>query len=145
MKISEIQKIIKDFEQSSLTELELELQEVKLKLSKNIIEKNVNIEEVVNKSIISENTNNNDIAGIDQIRSPLVGTFYEASSPTNKPFVTIGQKINKGDVVCIVEAMKIMNEITSTISGVVETIAFKNGDVVGFDDLLFTVKQHEQN
>lgn len=145
MKLSEIQKIIKDFEESTLTELELELNEVKLKLSKNTIEKNTNTEAVVNKPSNDEKAIVEDLVGLDQIRSPLVGTFYEASNPTSKPFVTIGQKINNGDVVCIIEAMKIMNEITSPVSGVIETISFKNGDVVGFDDLLFTVKQHEYN
>lgn len=142
MTIKEIQKIIKEFEESNLTELELEFKEIKLRLSKN---KESNITKETQK-IVDINHKETDIFIPNElnlpkegIKSPLVGTFYEASSPESSPFITVGQKINKGDVICIVEAMKIMNEITSNIDGIVEAIHFNNGDVVGFDDVIVTV------
>lgn len=144
MTLKDIQKLIKDFEDSELTELELELNDVKLRLSKN---KNNEIKYNVEKENIEENeeTPKSDTkiaVPLNEIKSPLVGTFYDASSPEVKPFVEVGDLVKEGDVVCIIEAMKIMNEITSNVSGVINSINFKNGDVVGFDDALFTVKVH---
>jgi acetyl-CoA carboxylase biotin carboxyl carrier protein len=70
---------------------------------------------------------------LKEVPSPLVGTFYAASSPNAEPFVKVGQTIAKGQTICIIEAMKIMNEIVSPYAGVVEKINFRNGDVVGFN------------
>lgn len=148
MKLNEIKSIIKDFESSTLTVLELETDNVKLKLSKNkeqLLENKSTEVEVQNPV---QPTNNVPVTttttlnpNTQSIKSPLVGTFYESSTPTGKPFVKVGDTIKKGQVVCIVEAMKIMNEITSAVDGKIEKILFKNGDVVGFDDILFTVVQ----
>ena len=147
MKLNDIKSIIKDFEASTLTVLELETDQVKLRLSKNkenekqdIVQTDKGTETVVSTEVQTaapqkQNVTNNELT----IKSPLVGTFYEAPSPEAKPFVQVGDNVKKGQVVCIVEAMKIMNEITSTVDGKIEKINFKNGDVVGFDDVLFTV------
>ena len=64
------------------------------------------------------------------IKSPIVGTFYKSSSPEGKAFVEVGQKVKKGDVVCVVEAMKVMNEITSDVDGTVLEILATNGEMV---------------
>ncbi len=74
------------------------------------------------------------------ITSPTVGVFYAASSPDSEPFVKIGSKIKKGDVLCIVEAMKLMNEITSEVDGEIVDILVNNGQVVEFSQPLFRVK-----
>lgn len=148
MKLNEIKSIIKDFESSTLTVLELETENVKLKLSKNkeqLLESKAT--EVENQNLTQPNNMvsvpSNDTVNIhaQTIKSPLVGTFYESSTPSGKPFVKVGDMVKKGQVVCIVEAMKIMNEITSAVDGKIEKVLFKNGDVVGFDDILFTVVQ----
>ncbi|MBT8139290.1 MAG: acetyl-CoA carboxylase biotin carboxyl carrier protein [Gammaproteobacteria bacterium] len=73
------------------------------------------------------------------IKSPMVGTFYRSSSPGTKPFAEVGQKVNKGDVVCIVEAMKMMNQIEADISGVVEEILVEDGQPVEFDQSLIVI------
>lgn len=73
------------------------------------------------------------------IKSPMVGTFYEAASPTAKAFVTVGQTIKAGDVVCIVEAMKMMNQIEADKSGTVSEILVENGQPVEFDQPLFII------
>lgn len=73
------------------------------------------------------------------VRSPMVGTFYRASSPTAKVFVDVGQTVKKGDILCIVEAMKMMNHIEAETSGTVESILVENGQPVEFDQPLFTI------
>ena len=73
------------------------------------------------------------------IKSPMVGVFYAAPSPEKPAFVSVGSRVKKGDTVCIIEAMKIMNEITAEESGTITEILVNNGDVVEFDQPLFTV------
>ena len=72
-------------------------------------------------------------------RSPMVGTFYRAASPTSANFVEVGQAVKKGDVLCIVEAMKMMNHIEAETSGVIESILIENGQAVEYDQPLFTI------
>ena len=72
-----------------------------------------------------------------QIKSPMVGVFYSAPAPDKPAFVSVGDKVEKGQVICIIEAMKIMNEVTADKSGTVCEILVDNGDVVEFDQPLF--------
>ena len=74
------------------------------------------------------------------VTSPMVGTFYKAPSPDAKPFVEVGQTISKGDVVCIVEAMKLMNEIESEFSGKIVEICVEDGQPVEFGQVLMYVE-----
>ena len=73
------------------------------------------------------------------VKSPMVGTFYRASSPTAKEFVQVGQKVNVGDTLCIIEAMKMMNQIESDKAGVVREILVDNQQAVEFDQPLFII------
>ncbi len=75
------------------------------------------------------------------IRSPFIGTFYRAPSPTSSNFVEQGQAISKGQALCIVEAMKLMNEIEADTSGVIEKIFVENGSPVEFNTPLFGIKK----
>lgn len=77
----------------------------------------------------------------ETVRSPIVGTFYRAASPDSDPFVEVGDKIEKGDTICIVEAMKIMNEIESEFSGTVKKILVEDAQPVEFDQPLFIIKK----
>jgi acetyl-CoA carboxylase biotin carboxyl carrier protein len=79
-------------------------------------------------------------AATASIKSPIVGTFYAAGSPDAKPFVSVGDVISKGQPLCIIEAMKIMNEIESDMSGKVVAIHVKNGQPVEFDQPLFEIE-----
>lgn len=72
-------------------------------------------------------------------RSPMVGTFYRAGSPTAESFVEVGQTVKKGDVLCIVEAMKMMNHIEAEVGGVIDSILVDNGQPVEYDQPLFTI------
>ena len=76
----------------------------------------------------------------DIVESPMVGTFYAASSPDSRPFVEIGQKISQGDTLCIIEAMKILNQIEAEISGTVKAILAENGQPVEFGQPLFVIE-----
>lgn len=73
------------------------------------------------------------------LRSPMVGTFYRSPSPGSPSFVEVGAAVKVGDVICIVEAMKMMNQITADKAGVIEAILVENGSAVEFDQPLFTI------
>ena len=73
------------------------------------------------------------------VRSPMVGTFFRAASPTSGNFVEVGSSVKKGDILCIVEAMKMMNHIEAETSGVIESILGENGQPVEYDQPLFTI------
>jgi len=142
MDFNQIQKIIKDFEKSNLSVLELEFDNVKIKLAKNNFG---SMDEIVVKETGKETIPSHKQESIIspskgfQVKSPLVGTFYAARSPKEEPLVKIGQSVSKGDVICIIEAMKIMNEITAPMAGVIVEVHAKNGIVVGFDQPLVTI------
>jgi len=108
-----------------------ELQELKEKVIENI-----NQEEVIKKS--REKTQK--LENIVYVKSPLVGTFYCAPSPESPPFVEVGSKIKKGDVLCIVEAMKVMNEIKSEVEGTIKEILVENATPVEFGQVLFVIE-----
>ncbi|WP_421318341.1 acetyl-CoA carboxylase biotin carboxyl carrier protein [Aeromonas veronii] len=74
------------------------------------------------------------------MRSPMVGSFYRSSSPDAKPFAEVGQQVNVGDTLCIVEAMKMMNQIESDKAGVIKAILVENGQAVEFDEPLFIIE-----
>lgn len=75
-----------------------------------------------------------------QIKSPMVGTYYSAPSPTAGPFMTVGQKVNVGDTMCIIEAMKMMNQIEADKAGTVKQIMLESGEPVEFDQVLFVIE-----
>ena len=75
-----------------------------------------------------------------QVKSPMVGSFYSAASPEAAPYVEVGSKVNVGDTLCIVEAMKMMNQIESDKAGTVKAILVENGEPVEFDQPLFIIE-----
>jgi len=79
---------------------------------------------------------------LSEIKSPMVGTFYQSPEPAAQPYVKVGSRVNVGQVVCIIEAMKIMNEIESEVAGVVREVAAQNAQPVEFGQVLFRVDPH---
>ena len=79
---------------------------------------------------------------LEEIKSPIVGVFYEAKDPTTAPFVKLGDSVKKGDVLCILESMKMMNEIRSDFDGVVKEIRCKNEELVEFGQVLFVLEKN---
>ena len=74
-----------------------------------------------------------------EVKSPMVGTFYRSSSPGSEPFVEVGQTVKEGDTLCIIEAMKLLNEIEADASGVIKAILVDNGQPVEFGEPLFII------
>ena len=77
---------------------------------------------------------------VDYIKAPLVGVYYAAASPDKGPFVQVGSKVEKGDTVCLIEAMKMMSEVAAPRAGVIKEILVENGDLVEFDKPLFVIE-----
>ena len=95
-----------------------------------------------NSEILNEKANIIDEASADDssvIVSPMVGTFYRAPSPNSKPFVTIGEEIKEGQTLCVIEAMKLMNEIPSDKNGIIREILVENGQPVEYGQILFRI------
>lgn len=80
------------------------------------------------------------VSGLIEVCSPIVGTFYQSPSPDSPPFVAVNDTIKKGDVLCIIEAMKLMNEIEAEITGTIVEILVENGQAVEYDQPLFRIK-----
>ncbi len=78
---------------------------------------------------------------LHEVKSPIVGTFYSAPAPDAPPFVEVGSTITKGTVLCIIEAMKLMNEIESDVSGKIVQVMVESGDPIEYDQVLFLVEQ----
>ena len=76
-----------------------------------------------------------------EVTAPMVGTFYAASSPGAAPYVQVGDRVNEGDTLCIIEAMKMMNQIEADVSGVVKSIRIQNGEPVEYGQVLFVIDQ----
>lgn len=74
------------------------------------------------------------------IKAPMVGVFYQAASPEAEPYVTVGKTVKKGDTVCIIEAMKLMNEIQAEEDGTIKEILVKNGDIIEYGQPLFVIE-----
>ncbi|WMJ79180.1 acetyl-CoA carboxylase biotin carboxyl carrier protein [Clostridium sp. MB40-C1] len=153
----EICEIIKEISNSNLTFAEIKSKDVYIKLGKvdnNINNKMVNeidssskMEEVIeiehskktDKEVIEE-TSNDVKDGFETINSPLVGTFYASPAPDKEVYVSVGSKVKKGDTVCIVEAMKLMNEIESPYDGEIVEVLIENEAMVEYNQPLFKMK-----
>ncbi len=153
MEYENIKKLMEDMSNSKLTEISIDFPDgTKISMKKEDVVK------VVNNSINPNNTENvttNEVQDIsvesnaqrivDQdnrklIKAPMVGTFYLRPSPTADPYVEVGKTIQKGDTVCIIEAMKLMNEIESDISGKVVEVLVNDGDPVEYGMPLFAIE-----
>ena len=148
MDIRKVKKLIEMLESSELQEIEIHEGEESVKLVKNrtetiVTEVQQNQTDAVIKKTQSEQLQNGTAVIEDSegevITSPMVGTFYAAASPGAKPFISVGDEIKEGDVVCIVEAMKMMNEIKSDYSGKVISVLAENSEPVEFGQALFVV------
>ena len=147
MDLSELKGIISLMQKSDLSDLEIETQDLKLRLGRPgtgaIVTQT--IAPAANQISQAPQTNEKPVKEITEddesnFNSPMVGTFYRKPSPDDAAFVQIGDQVNKGDVLCIIEAMKVMNEIQSDISGEIIDICAQDGDSVEYGQLLFKIK-----
>ena len=143
MDYNQIKKLIDDMGDSKLTSLEIDFPDgTKISMKKEEKEVVTKISEVASseKEDKTEVIQEEKIETGNIITSPMVGTFYSKPSPDSKPSVEVGSKVSKGDVVCIVEAMKLMNEIESEFDGEIAEILVKDGEPVDYGKPLFRVK-----
>ena len=151
MDIRKIKKLIELVEESGISELEISEGEESVRISRSIPATNysapvqniqipqpapavVAVAPTVEAEVIADSNSGT------TIKSPMVGTFYRTPSPESKAFVEVGQSVNVGDVLCIVEAMKMMNQIESEKAGTIKAILVENGQPVEFDQPLFIIK-----
>ena len=147
MDLSELKGIISLMQKSDLSDLEIETQDLKLRLGRpgsgtivtQTIAPSVNQTSQapqINEKQVKETVEDDE----SNFKSPMVGTFYRKPSPDEAAFVQIGDQVNKGDVLCIIEAMKVMNEIQSDVSGEIVDICAQDGDSVEYGQSLFKIK-----
>lgn len=150
MDIRKVKKLIELLEESGIDELEIHENEESVRISRNM---NRGVQQYVAAPVqaapvasspVSVSPVAPEVAPSQAlkgtvVRSPMVGTFYRSPSPTAPKFVEVGQTVKKGDVLCIVEAMKMMNHIESEVSGVIDSILVENGEPVEYDQPLFTI------
>ena len=146
MDIRKIKTLIEMLEASNLNEIEVSQGEESVRISKSSGEMKVlqdsniginNEPQSINK--IDNNQIENEIKG-NQVTSPIVGTFYRKPSPDKEPFVKVGDIVHKGDVLCIIEAMKMMNEIKSEFDGKISSIEVDDGQPVEFGQTIIVIE-----
>jgi acetyl-CoA carboxylase biotin carboxyl carrier protein len=150
----EINKLIALLEEKNLAQFELEVEGFKIKISRCLPNSGNSAQAIIpavmpstltptavstaeepgTASVLIEDKN------LHYITSPMVGTFYRAPSPTSPPFVDVGDTVKKGQTLCIIEAMKLMNEIECDVNGVVVDILVENGKPIEYGQKLFTIK-----
>ncbi len=150
MDLRKLKKLIDLVQQSGIAELEITEGEEKVRISRKV---EVTDGGLTLPPVAAKTTQLTPIAPVAQkddvrkepdedksVKSPMVGMFYRASGPNETPFVEIGQKVNAGDTLCIIEAMKLMNEIESDVNGVVKKIYVENGQAVEFGQPLLLIE-----
>ena len=100
-----------------------------------------NNETVISQPVSQEKTKVSEDEDLYIVKSPMVGTFYTSPSPDNAPFVSVGDTVKTSSILCIIEAMKLMNEIESEVSGTIKEILVKNGEMVEYGQPLFKIKE----
>jgi len=152
MDLKELKRIIAIFQKAKIAELEVESEGVRFKLKKEIKERQNSKRKEVPVEVISvpvQQSSQQEIKPqqepkikeeMHEIVAPMIGTFYAASAPDSPPFVDIGQEVTEEDTVCIIEAMKIMNEIKADVKGKIVKVLAENGKPVEFGQPLFLVE-----
>ena len=155
MDLRKIKKLMELLEESGIAEIEVKEGEESIKLSRNIPSTtNMQVPQIIQQPVQTSQPPTNQQASdmganaLDNskkekrntVNSPMVGTFYASASPESKPFVTIGQSVKKGDTLCILEAMKMMNQVQAESDGRIVEILVDNAEPVEFDQPLFVLE-----
>ena len=149
MDLRKVKKLIELLEESGLSEIEITEGDDKVRITKSnkldtstkFIETSQSIDAITSPNINEEKSEvkNNSFY---EIKAPMIGTFYQSPDPDSEAFVKVGDPVNEGDTLCIIEAMKMMNKIESETSGTIERIVAQNGDPVEFDQVLFLISKN---
>lgn len=152
--LDELRELIKLLRESNVSEFELQKADYRVRIKHgtlietesiaapsrtgapgNGLESATNTSETASAEAATES-----VETVHEVHSPMVGTFYRSAAPGAAPFVEVGDTVHKGQVICIIEAMKIMNEIESDVDGEVKKIHIPNGQPVEFSEVLFSIK-----
>lgn len=152
MDIRKVKKLIELLEESNLNELEITEGDDSVRISRGVNAANYSspiapaitpqapaqtVQQVSSAAV--ESSSDSDAAEGHKVNSPMVGTFYSAPAPGSPVFVSVGQTVSSGDVLCIIEAMKMMNQIEADKNGTIGAILAEDGEPVEFDQPLFTI------
>ncbi len=147
MEYEKIKQLMEDMGNSKLTAIDIDFADgtkisMKKEQKQEIIHANSTLAPIINEQnvVTMENIEKQEQTNGNIVKSPMVGTFYIKPSPTSNPYVEIGKEVKKGDTLCIVEAMKLMNEIESEFSGKVTKILVKDGEPVEYGTPLFVIE-----
>ena len=155
MDLRKIKKLMELLEESGIAEIEVKEGEESIKLSRNISSTtSMQVPQIIQQPVQTSQPPTNQQAAdmgvnaVDDLKkekrntvnSPMVGTFYASASPESKPFVTVGQSVKKGDTLCILEAMKMMNQVQAESDGKIVEILVDNAEPVEFDQPLFVLE-----
>jgi acetyl-CoA carboxylase biotin carboxyl carrier protein len=149
MNLKEIKDMINLMNEHNLTEIEIEKGDQKIKLKKASLGGEVIVEKTPAQILPTQQAPvqstpfpkpETEAKKLIEIKAPIVGTFYRAPSPDAAPFVEVGQEVEIGQVVCIIEAMKLMNEIKSEVKGKIVDILAENADAVEYGQILFLIE-----
>ncbi|MBQ8299610.1 MAG: acetyl-CoA carboxylase biotin carboxyl carrier protein [Clostridia bacterium] len=139
MEYENIKKLMDDMNNYKLTALDVELPDgTKISMRKEAVKEVIAKDEINNATVQSFAETTEETKG-NIVKSPMVGTFYIKPSPTANPYVEIGSEVKVGDVLCIVEAMKLMNEIESEYNGKIAKVLVKDGESVEYGTPLFEI------
>ena len=155
MDLRKIKKLMELLEESGIAEIEVKEGEESIKLSRNISSStNMQIPQIIQQPVqtsqppANQQASDKGVNAVDNLKkekrntvnSPMVGTFYASASPESKPFVTIGQSVKKGDTLCILEAMKMMNQVQAESEGKIVEILVDNAEPVEFNHPVFVLE-----
>lgn len=143
MDLKEILELIEVVDKSTLTKFSFEQENTKIKIEKKNGENSCISTFSKNEDLalrIEDTTEKKDIDNFEYIKSPLVGTFYNSPSPDKQPYIAIGDKVSKDQVIGIIEVMKVMNEVKCNYDGVVEEILINGNDTVEYGQNLVKIK-----
>lgn len=137
MEYEKVKQLMEYMGNSKLTSIEIDFPDgTKINMKKEAEARNIEVAttnetQTISVPVTQENKN--------IVKSPMVGTFYAKSSPNSEPYVEVGKRVKKGDVLCIIEAMKLMNEIESEFDGEIKEILVKDGEMVEYGKPLFKI------
>jgi len=151
--MDQVLQLMDRFSKSDMTQLQIEVEGFKVSLQREIKEivqtvtpiqpSLTEVVPVTQTQIVSVNPESVEISSTTptkEVKAPLVGTFYSSNEPGGKPFVSVGDTVKKGQVLCIIEAMKVMNEIESPYDGIIKEINVENEEAIGFDQVLMRIE-----
>lgn len=138
-KINQLSEILKD---QGLTEIEVEIDDMKIKVRKeaSIITAPASAAPISASSVVEPTVEATASSSYHEVKSPMVGTFYASPSPDSEVFVKLGDRVTKGQTLCIVEAMKLMNELPSDVDGEIVEICVSDSEAISFGQTIFKIK-----